>query len=136
VLALPCFAQLDRGAITGTVTDPSGAVVPGAKIAIRNQGTNVKYESATTGAGDYNAVNLPAGSYELTFAASGLKTLVRSNIVVAVSETVRVDANASRGPVQPPYFWRHLYQPEHHDVRRCDFGKWEPSMQLGARIDF
>ena len=81
LLAAPCFAQLDRGAITGTVTDSSGAVVPGAKIAIRNLATNVKYQSATTGSGDYNAVNLPAGSYEVTFEANGLKTLVRSNIV-------------------------------------------------------
>jgi hypothetical protein len=50
LLAAPCFAQLDRGAITGTVTDSSNAVVPGAKIAIRNLATNVKYQSATTGA--------------------------------------------------------------------------------------
>src|SRR5260370_21153262 len=92
LLGATCFAQLDRGAITGTVTDSSGAVVPGAKIAIRNLATNVKYQSATTGAGDYNAVNLPAGSYEVTFEANGLKTLVRSNIVAAVSETALVDA--------------------------------------------
>ena len=97
LLAAPCFAQLDRGAITGTVTDSSGAVVPGAKIAIRNLATNVKYQSATTGSGDYNAVNLPAGSYEVTFEANGLKTLVRSNIAVAVSETVRVDASLPVG---------------------------------------
>ena len=97
LLAAPCFAQLDRGAITGTVTDSSNAVVPGAKIAIRNLATNVKYQSATTGAGDYNAVNLPSGSYEVTFEATGLKTLVRSNIVVVVSETVRVDASLPVG---------------------------------------
>src|SRR5260370_13888150 len=97
LLVGPCFAQVERGAITGAVTDASGAVVPGAKIAIRNLATNVKYQSATTGAGDYNAVNLPAGSYEVTFEANGLKTLVRSNIVVAVSETVRVDARLPAG---------------------------------------
>src|ERR1700757_3333890 len=97
LLAAPCFAQLDRGAITGTVTDSSHAVVPGARIAIRSLATSVKYQSATTGTGDYNAVNLPAGSYEVTFEATGLKTLVRSNIVVAVSETVRVDASLPVG---------------------------------------
>ncbi len=87
-----CFGQLDRGTITGTVTDSSGGVVPGAKITIRNKGTNATYESKTTGSGDYTAVNLPAGIYDVTFAASGLKTLVRSDISVAVSETFRVDA--------------------------------------------
>src|SRR5260370_16254311 len=61
--ALLCSAQLDRGAITGTVTDSSGAVVPGAKIAIRNVGTNVKYQPATTGTGDSNPRNLPPRPY-------------------------------------------------------------------------
>jgi hypothetical protein len=82
-----CFGQLDRGTITGTVTDSSGGVLPGAKITIRNKGTNATYESKTTGSGDYTAVNLPAGIYDVTFAASGLKTLIRSDISVAVSET-------------------------------------------------
>ena len=66
VLSLPCFGQLDRGTITGTVTDSSGAAIPGAKITIRNKGTNATYESKTTGTGDYSAVNLPAGIYDVT----------------------------------------------------------------------
>src|ERR1039457_1253364 len=92
VFATMCFGQLDRGTITGTVTDSSGGVVPGAQIAIRNKATNATYESKTTRTGDYTAVNLPAGMYDVTFSASGLKTLVRSDIVVAVSETFRADA--------------------------------------------
>src|SRR5260370_8336630 len=87
-----CFGQLDRGTITGTVTDSSGGVVPAVRITIRNKATNARYESKTTGTGDYTAVNLPAGMYDVTFAAAGLKTLVRSDIVVAVSETFRLDA--------------------------------------------
>src|SRR5260370_23096957 len=107
LLVAPCCAQLERGAITGTVTDSCGAVVPGAKIAIRNLATNVKYQSATTGAGDYNAVNLPAGSYEVTFEANGLKTLVRSNIVVACIGDGPCGRLASRGRVQR---YGHSYQ--------------------------
>jgi Carboxypeptidase regulatory-like domain/TonB dependent receptor len=91
------FAQLDRGTITGTVTDPSGAIVPGTRITIKNTATNATWQSATTSAGDYTAVNLPAGKYELTFEATGLKKLVRPNIVVAVSEVVRVDASLQVG---------------------------------------
>ncbi len=86
------FGQLDRGTITGTVKDASGAVVPNTKITIKNTATNATYQTATTGAGDYTAVNLPSGTYQMTFDASGLKKLVRSNVVVAVSETIRVDA--------------------------------------------
>src|ERR1035438_4497143 len=91
------LAQLDRGTITGTVTDPSGAIVPGTRITIKNVATNATWQSAATSAGDYTAVNLPAGKYELTFEAPGLKRLVRQNIVVAVSEVVRVDASLQVG---------------------------------------
>ncbi len=97
LLSLLCFGQLDRGTITGTVTDASGAVVPGTKITIRNSATNSTYQTVTTGAGDYTAVNLPSGTYQLSFESSGLKKLVRSNVVVAVSETIRVDASLQVG---------------------------------------
>lgn len=82
-LSLPCFAQLDRGTITEALTDSSGAAIPGERISIRNLGTNATYQSATTGTGEFEAI--------------GLKTLVRANILVAVSETVRVDAALQLG---------------------------------------
>ena len=97
LLSVLCFGQLDRGTITGTVTDATGAVIPNTKITIRNSATNSTYQTATTGAGDYTAVNLPSGTYELSFEAPGLKKLVRSRVVVAVSETIRVDASLQVG---------------------------------------
>jgi hypothetical protein len=66
--------------------------VPCSQIATSSKPTNASYHSQTTRTGDYTAVNLPAGLYDVTFSASGLKTLLRSDIVVAVSETFRVDA--------------------------------------------
>ncbi len=92
-----CFAQLDRGTITGTIKDATGAVIPGAKITTRNDATNTTYQTVTTGAGDYTAVNIPAGLYTLKIEAPGLKTLVRSNVAVAVSETARIDASLEVG---------------------------------------
>ncbi len=89
--SIPCAAQLDRGTITGTVTDTSGAVIPNVKITIRDVATNARYTSATTGSGDYTVPNLPAGRYEITYEAAGLRKLVRSNIVITVSETTRLD---------------------------------------------
>jgi Carboxypeptidase regulatory-like domain/TonB dependent receptor len=96
-LALPGVAQLDRGTITGTITDATGAVIPGAKITIKNQATNTAWETVSTGSGDYTAPNLPSGVYSMTIASPGLKTLVRSNVVVTVSETARVDASLQIG---------------------------------------
>src|ERR1019366_4001348 len=80
------FAQLDRGTITGILTDSSGARVPGVRIAAKNTATNAIYEAATTSAGEYTVVNLPSGTYDVTFEASGLKKLVRSKVLLAVSE--------------------------------------------------
>ena len=97
LFSLSCFGQLDRGTITGTVTDASGAVIANTKITIKNNATNSTYQTVTTGAGDYTAVNLPSGTYELSFEAPGLKKLVRTNVVVAVSETIRVDASLQVG---------------------------------------
>src|SRR5580704_10097478 len=97
LLSMSGLAQLDRGTITGTVTDASGAVVPNAKIVVKNEATNATYQTATTKAGDYTAANLPAGAYDLTFEAVGMKNLVRANVVVAVSETVRLDVSLQVG---------------------------------------
>ncbi len=97
LLSTVCLAQLDRGTITGTVTDASGAVIPNTKITVKNEATNATYKTASTGAGDYTVFNLPSGLYDLTFEATGLKTLVRSKILVAVSETIRVDASLQVG---------------------------------------
>jgi hypothetical protein len=92
LLPTECFAQLDRGTVTGRVTDSSGAVIPGTKITIVNVATNSTYHTQATSAGEYTALNLPSGTYTITFEAPGMKKFVQSSIVVAVSETVRLDA--------------------------------------------
>src|SRR5947207_11730953 len=96
LLSMACLAQ-ERGTITGTLTDPSGAVVPGVRIGIRNLATNAAYRSASTSAGEYTAPNLAAGKYDLVFEANGLKRLVQTDIELGVSQTVRVDATLQLG---------------------------------------
>ena len=61
--ALNLVAQTDRGAITGTISDPAGAVVPNAKISAKNAETGAVYETVTTGTGNYTLPSLPAGTY-------------------------------------------------------------------------
>src|ERR1700733_1485219 len=92
ICTLAAFAQGDRGTITGTVTDPTGAVVPNANIQITNSDTSAVYKVATTNTGNYTLPNLPAGSYVLTVESQGFKKFERPNLVVQVAETVRVDA--------------------------------------------
>src|SRR5579863_5096580 len=92
ICSLAAFAQGDRGTITGTVTDPTGAVVPNANIQVTNTDTSVVYQIATTSTGNYTLANVPAGTYELRVDSMGFKRFARPGVVVQVSATVRVDA--------------------------------------------
>ena len=91
LLALPAFPQLDRGTITGTVTDTSAAAVPAAPVIVRHTPTNSVYKVETTGTGQYTIPNLPIGPYELTVELRGFKKFVQSNIDLRATEVVRVD---------------------------------------------
>src|SRR5215467_9656585 len=73
------FAQSEIGSATlnGTVTDPSGAAVPGAKVMAKNSATGVERSTTSTAEGLYNFAGLPVGVYELTVEAQGFKKLVR-----------------------------------------------------------
>jgi Carboxypeptidase regulatory-like domain len=92
ICTLAAFAQGDRGTITGTVTDPTGAVIPNANILVTNTDTSANYKVATTNTGNYTLANLPVGTYVLTVEAMGFKRFERPNLVVQVAETERVDA--------------------------------------------
>src|ERR1035438_5203389 len=85
------FAQSDRGTITGTVTDPSGAVVPNAAMVAVNTETGTQFPIVTSDTGNYTAASLPPGSYTVTAEAAGFKKVTRTGILVAVATTVRVD---------------------------------------------
>ncbi len=85
------FGQGDRGTITGTVSDPAGAVVAAAPVQARHIETGTTYESATTNTGNYTLSQLPVGTYELEVTVPGFKKFVRSALTVKVAETLRVD---------------------------------------------
>ena len=97
LLPAAVFAQLDRGTITGLVTDPTGAVVPGVQITVRSTATGAVYETESSQAGQYTQPNLPSGAYQVTFVAQGFKRLVRSGIAVGATAVVRVDATVELG---------------------------------------
>src|SRR5712692_4053977 len=90
LVAVPgCFGQAKaiNGQIEGTVTDPSGAVVPGASIAIENVNTGFKRELKTDNNGFFRFPVLPLGSYSLKAAASGFAEATRSGIVINAGST-------------------------------------------------
>src|SRR5215475_6753733 len=94
------FAQGDRGTITGTVADPANAVVGGASIEARNSESGATYTAATTETGNYTLAQLPAGSYQLTVTLPGFKKYVRQNVVVAATQTVRLDVELEVGAAE------------------------------------
>jgi hypothetical protein len=99
-VALPASAQLVNGTIRGTVTDPTGSVVVGAQVVVKNEGTGLTRTLTTNSAGEYVAPELPVGSYEVSVSAQGFKPTVFRKIALNVSETRAVNAQLSTGGVQ------------------------------------
>jgi hypothetical protein len=91
------FAQTDRGTITGTVVDASGAVVPGAKVEVTNTATELKVDTVTTSTGNYTVAALPAGTYDLTVDQTGFSKFQRTGINIQVAVTTRVDVTLTLG---------------------------------------
>src|SRR5271154_3135290 len=100
VLALvsqPTFAQSDRATITGTVKDPSSAVIPGVQVQVTDIGTNVIQTVTTDNGGLYRVGNLPIGNYTVRFSTSGFKTLNRTGITLLIGQTVEMSVSLSPG---------------------------------------
>ncbi|HEY6340165.1 MAG TPA: carboxypeptidase-like regulatory domain-containing protein [Bryobacteraceae bacterium] len=97
VLVCTAFAQSDRGTITGTVSDPAGAVVAGAPIEAKQLETGAVYQAASSTTGNYTLSQLPTGTYELTVTVSGFKKSVRQNLFLPVAQTLRIDVTLEVG---------------------------------------
>ena len=95
-----CLSQNITALLTGTVTDPSGAVVSGAAITLRNNGTNTDVVTVKTdSSGVYTASELPVGTYTVTVKASGFKTFVGSDVILDVGEHRSLDMKLEVGQV-------------------------------------
>ena len=89
LFASSAIAQLaGTGAISGTVTDPTGAVIADATVTATNIGTNVKTVRTTTGAGDYNITPLTPGLYSVSVVAKGFQQFIQENVTVDALATV------------------------------------------------
>jgi len=97
VVSLSAFAQSDRGTVTGTVSDTTGAVIPGVSIAATNVENGGRYETVSTETGNYTLGQLPSGQYQLTAELPGFKRYVRQGISVLVAQTLRLDVTLDVG---------------------------------------
>jgi Carboxypeptidase regulatory-like domain/TonB dependent receptor len=88
--AAPASAQF-ASSIEGTVSDPSGAIVPGATVTITNEATGVTQSVETTSAGYYRFPALPGSTYSVKVALDGFKTVVQENIRLQAAETKTVN---------------------------------------------
>jgi hypothetical protein len=91
LLTSAALAQSDRGTITGTVTDPAGAVIANAPIQAKNVATGAVYTAASTSTGNYTLPELPAGAYELSVAVTGFKRFTRQGLAIQVAQIARID---------------------------------------------
>jgi hypothetical protein len=97
--AVSLSAQTFRGTILGTVTDPQGAVVAGAKVTVTNVGTGLERSTDTSTDGTYSLPELPIGTYTVTVTQAGFQTSVAKDVAVDVSAEDRVDVRMTPGQV-------------------------------------
>ncbi len=90
-LALPAVAQIDTGAIVGTVTDQSGASIPKASIVITNESTGVVFNTETNADGQYQVTALIPGNYSVKASASGFDSEIRPGIQIHVQSRPAID---------------------------------------------
>src|SRR5215469_1970170 len=93
-------AQLDRGEVTGTVEDPSGAVVAKALIVLTNTNTGVKTSTESTATGTYVFDDILPGNYSIEFKAAGFERYQVGDVLIHVQQVTRVDAHLATGNVQ------------------------------------
>src|SRR5262245_1042770 len=91
------FAQSERARIVGTVTDPQGAVVVGAKVSVINTATGVATAAVTDNEGRYQALELPIGAYKVKVERDGFKTTETAAYTLEINQALRVDVRLAIG---------------------------------------
>ena len=101
ILLLCClaglFGQTTTGTFAGSVTDPTGAIVPQAAVVALNMETGQKFKAVTAETGDFTIVQVPPGNYELAVVASGFRTLIRKGLKLEVAGKVTLNLTLEVG---------------------------------------
>jgi Carboxypeptidase regulatory-like domain len=95
--AAAAFGQMNTGDITGTVTDPTGAIVAGVSVTALQVSTQQKHTSTSNDAGQYFLPQLPLGEYKLTIDAQGFKQALQENVILHAGDQLRRDFTLELG---------------------------------------
>ncbi len=99
LLTAPSWAQSDRATLTGTVSDPTQAIIAGVKVTATNLATKVQTSTTTNDIGIYRIVNLPVGQYSLMFQKEGFESMERTGITLTISQVAEIDVTLKLGAV-------------------------------------
>src|SRR6201982_3693853 len=99
LIAAPAWPQTQLGTLFGTVTDTSGAVVPGADVSVENASTGLKRDGRTDKSGEYRLVGLPTGSYTLRVEKEGFQSEVREGISLSPGAAIGINLSLVVGKV-------------------------------------
>ena len=97
LFSLPMAAQQSSGRILGVVTDPSGSVIPRAKVVVINVDTNTSHEVTTEADGSYQVLLLPVGNYQVTAEAQGFRKAVLSTEKLDINQSLKIDVKLEVG---------------------------------------
>ena len=100
LFAVGAWSQAQVATVSGTITDPSGAVVPGVSVTIVNQGTGLKRHRLTDTAGEYRFVGLPTGNYSLRFEKTGFQLQTHDGIQLTSAAELIIDSRLAIGNIQ------------------------------------
>ncbi|WP_263366306.1 carboxypeptidase-like regulatory domain-containing protein [Edaphobacter bradus] len=93
------YAQVDTGGVTGTVTDPTGAAVPGAQITLTNPSTGISLTAQSTATGSYTVSGVRTGTYVLKAEAPGFRTFTVIGVEVHIQNILTIDVKFEAGQV-------------------------------------
>ena len=99
IVPIVLFGQGSVGTLNGTVTDPGGAVVPGAAVVATENSTGLESKTTSTSSGDYTLPYLPSGTYTIRVTAPGFSTASAENVILRVAQTMTVDIKLQIGSV-------------------------------------
>ena len=99
LFASSVWGQTLTGTIQGTITDPSGAVIPDVRITVRNTGTNQSRTTETNASGNYSLPSLPVGAYEFEASRTGFNSERQTGITLQIDQSARLDVTLEAGTV-------------------------------------
>jgi hypothetical protein len=97
LFSVAAWSQTQLATVSGTITDPSGAVVPGVGVTIVSQGTGLKRSALTDTAGEYRFAGLPTGNYSLRIEKTGFQSQVREEVDLTSAAEVTINSQLALG---------------------------------------